>query len=582
MEEPSYLIQKYSKEKIYNPYRCPDCYKMLRIKIFIEGNIIKYYCQCKRDWYISYKIDKSTSLIKPRKFDQIFNLKCSKCNQFNNLEYKFMLKCLTCNKLFCNRKSCNKNHIHKTKNIIFYDITCDIHSKDFIAYCKTCDRDICDLCIINEKKINHEIIYYKDIMPPKEKIIEKYNYFNKISDYFVTQFKGERRKTNVRMIYFFHIREILRNCYINFSRYSKINKFNFALISNILENSDFITDPDNPKLILDYKYAPTWFIYSSKYFFSFLEDNYNTKINLLKNINNNNNNEYAFIKKIYCSFPKKKYFLIQTSTLNLYDALTFRHIYDLGNYQIDNAYNFEDERLICQSQKKNSFLFVEMYKKEKNEVKHRKFKIKYEGVYLLKNSFLIRENDKFYIYDYQGKIKLSFIISNIENKYINKDMICISDYIIYFEKWPYNEIYLYQISTKKKDKLDFRFSINSINKLDEKNIILKTDDYQCPKSRIIYIINVPLKQIVNKYAWSSKYNFEIISEYIIISKKPLKNEKIFINALSSKINKKLYNLDSNAYLGSEAIKHNEVKTIILNKYILFYNEQKIIAIYRFK
>ena len=346
MEEPSFLITKYSKEKIYNPYRCPDCYKMLRIKIFIEGNIIKYNCQCKRDWYISYKIDKSTSLIKPRKFDQIFNLKCSKCNQFNSLEYKFMLKCLTCNKLFCNRNNCNKNHIHKTKNIIFYDITCDIHSKDFMAYCKTCDRDICDLCIINEKKINHDIIYYKDIIPPKQKIVEKYNYFNKISDYFVTQFKEERRKTNVRMIYFFHIREILRNCYINFWRYSKINKFNFALISNILENSDFITNPENPKMILDYKYAPTWFINSSKYFFSFLEDNNNTKINLLKNINNDNNNEYAFIKKIYCSFPKKKYFLIQTSTLNLYDALTFRHIYDLGDYQIDNGYNFEDERLI--------------------------------------------------------------------------------------------------------------------------------------------------------------------------------------------------------------------------------------------
>ena len=581
MEEPNYLISKYNKEKIYNPYRCPDCYKMLRIKIFIEGNIIKYNCQCKRDWYISYKIDKSTSLIKPRKFDQIFHLKCSNCNQYNNLEYKFMLKCLTCNKLFCNRKSCNKKHIHETKNIIYYDITCDIHSKDFIAYCKTCDKDLCDLCIINEKNISHDIIYYKDIMPPKEKFIEKFNYFNKISDYFVTQFKGEKRKTNVRMIYFFHIREILRNCYINFSRYSKINKFNFALISNILENSDFITDAENPKLILDYKYAPTWFINSSKYFFSFLEDNKNTKMILLKNINNNNNNEYDFIKKIYCSFPKKKYFIIQTSTLNLYDALTFKHIYDLGNYQIDNACNFEDERLICETKKKNSFLFVEMYKKEKNEVKYRTFKFSYDRINLLKDSILILKNDKFYINDYQGKIKSSFMIPNIQTK--NKDIICISDYIIYFiNQSIYNDICLYQISTKKKDMLHFMYPIYSINKLDEKNIILKTDGYHGLKSRNIYVINVPHKQMVNKYTWHSNYNFEIISEYIILSKKTLFDEIIFIKALSSKISKKLYNIDSNAYLGSEAKKHNEVKTIILNKYILFYNEQKIIAIYRFK
>ena len=81
-----------------------------------------------------------------------------------------------------------------------------------MAYCKTCDKDLCGLCIMHEKIINHDIIYYKDIMPQKEKFIEKYNYFNKFSDLFVTQFESCRRKTNDCLIYFFHLREILRNC----------------------------------------------------------------------------------------------------------------------------------------------------------------------------------------------------------------------------------------------------------------------------------------------------------------------------------------------------------------------------------
>ena len=182
---------------------------------------------------------------------------------------------------------------------------------------------------MDEEIINHDIIYYKDIMPQKGKFIEKYNYFNKFSDLFITQLEGYSRKTNVRLIYFFHLREILRNCYINFSRYSKINKFNFALISNILENSDFITDSNNPKLILDIERAPTCIINSSKYFFTFLENKNDTKHNFLKNINN-----LYFIKHIYSSFPNNKYFIVQISILNLYDSKTFELIYKIGDYQM--------------------------------------------------------------------------------------------------------------------------------------------------------------------------------------------------------------------------------------------------------
>ena len=584
MEESGYLLPKYNKEKIYNPYRCPNCYKILRIKIFNEDNIIKYTCQCKKDWYISYKIDESTTIIKPRKFDHIFNLNCSECNQHTNLEFKYMSKCLSCKKLFCNRKKCKEKHVHNTaKNLIYYDITCAIHSKEFIVYCKTCDKDLCELCIINEKKMNntnHDIIYYKDIMPPKDKYIEKYNNFNKVSEFAVTQFKGVPRKTNVRLIYFFHLREIIRNCFINFSRYSKINKFNFALISNILENSDFITSPSNAKIILDYKYAPTCFLNSSKYFFSFLEDKINEKINLLRNVNNNyKNDENSFVKHIYSSFPNKTLFIIQTSKLYLYDSQTFEQIYIIGNYQIDNPYNFEDNLLICNSTKrKNSFRLIEMNKKEKYEIQVHLFNKDYDKIYLFKKSFIIRLKNKLFIYDKNFEINKTLdLLSNNQSNV--KEITCVSDCIVYFKN---NELILYEVSTKKNDTINFLFGYMrslSIDKLDNKHIILKCENFSFT---LYYVVNVPLKQIVNKYCFGLRYESKIVNEYIILSKKN-SDEILFMNPVTSKIKKKFYNIESNSYLhGKKKETKKETKIIILNIYIIFYVENKIISIFRFK
>jgi hypothetical protein len=584
MEEPGYLLPKYKKEKIYNLYRCPDCYKILRIKILIEGNIIKYSCQCKRDWYISYNIDKREDLLKPRKLDCIFNLKCSYCNQYANLEFKYMSKCLTCKKLICRRKGCKERHSHTTtKNIIYYDITCAKHSKEFLAYCKICDKDLCELCIMDEKIINHDIIYYKDIMPQKDKFIEKYNYFNKFSDLFVTQFKGVSRKTNVRLIYFFHLREILRNCYINFSRYSKINKFNFALISNILENSDFITDSNNPKLILDYKIAPTCIINSSKYFFTFLENKNDTKHNFLKNINNHQNKECNWIKHIYSSFPKNKYFIIQTSILNLYDSKTFELIYKIGDYQIDNVYNFEDERIICNLLKdKSSFLFIKINEKGKNDIKTSIIKCKYDKVYLLKDSFLINKGRKYFIYNDKGKHEFINLYQINVNDII--DLVCVEDCIIYFHEYNSGIIFFYETKTGKMNELDCnsKYRFKSINKLDKKHIIAKTLSHAKINSEY-FVINVPLMQIVNKFElkilqkWK---NIEIMNEYIIFDNKK-NDEKIFINALTLKKKKQLYNLRLYPHCDIFNSVREEIKMIILNKYVALYYKENIVAIYRF-
>ena len=138
-------------------------------------------------------------------------------------KYKYLKKCSICNKLFCLKKTCEHNHSNNfLYNLNLLDVTCLKHSKDFIAYCKTCDKDVCGICLKEEK--SHQILYYKNILPKKDEFINKYNIINKFSENFVSSFKGVKRVHNDTLTYFFHFREIIRTIFFNFSRFSKFNK----------------------------------------------------------------------------------------------------------------------------------------------------------------------------------------------------------------------------------------------------------------------------------------------------------------------------------------------------------------------
>ena len=368
MSKNFYELPKYKKEKLYFPYRCTNCYKILRIKIFGEDSIIKYNCQCKNEWFISFKItdppDLKKVIKKPKNIDSIFKLRCSNCDIIPNKDYKYLNKCLICKKLVCKKESCQLCHSHELvneekdltslKNLNTLDVICNEHSKEFIAYCKICDKDLCEICTLNEK--NHELLYYKDILPQKDEFIKKYNDLNKFSNIFVTLFKGVRRKTNMRLIYFFHYREILRNIFFNFSRFSKYNKFNFALISNVLENCNFKI-LDSEKIIKDYNLSPTCFLNSSKYFFDFLENKNNTKINFFKNKTKRK------ILYFYISSPKNKYFIIGVDNIygnemQLYNSETFFLLEKMIFPSIINKYIFEDNLLICNFIKKPTKIYI--------------------------------------------------------------------------------------------------------------------------------------------------------------------------------------------------------------------------------
>ena len=313
MEDNFYIPKKnkYNIEKIYNPYRCTNCYKILRIKIFGENSIIKYNCQCKNEWIISYIIptfENGQNCKKPKKLDSHLILKCSNCNWPQNNIYKIFLKCMKCKKNIWTRKKCLNCHIHDEKNKKYnlqnlnnLDYTCDIHFKKFIGYCKNCDKDICQDCLLEEN--NHDIIYYKDIIPNEKEFIEKYNNFNKFTESFIKLFKDDIKKTNYKIIYFFHFREIIRNIFINYYRYSKKKLYNFALISNIIENSDFAKLNDEKNHFLREKLksdlSPISFLNSSKYIFNFLDNINNSQLNFHRWKN------CIEIEYCYASYPKK-------------------------------------------------------------------------------------------------------------------------------------------------------------------------------------------------------------------------------------------------------------------------------------
>ena len=90
----------------------------------------------------------------------------NKSKTFNNIFYK----CLTCNKNVC--PLCKSSHEEQHK-IIDYDdkyYICEMHNENYISYCEQCNLNLCIQC---EGHKNHKRIFYSDILPKKEQLLNK-------------------------------------------------------------------------------------------------------------------------------------------------------------------------------------------------------------------------------------------------------------------------------------------------------------------------------------------------------------------------------------------------------------------------
>ena len=537
MKDNYYELPKYKKEKIYLPYRCPDCYKILRLKIFHGEDMIKYNCQCKKEWYISFNVE--TCYKKPKKLDSFFKLRCSNCGILPNKDNKFLKKCSICNKIFCLKKSCEHNHYNnKLYNLNILDVTCIKHSKDFIAYCKTCDKDLCEICVKEEK--DHSILYYKDILPKKEEFMNKYNIINKFSENFASSFKGVKRICNYELIYFFHFREIIRTIFFNLSRFSRYNKFNFSLISNFLENSDFtVLDDFNPKKdIIKYKNSPTSFMKSSKYYFDFLENKNNVKFNFFKEKKIQHLYKVFFF---YVSSPNKKYFLIGETNLekyenfqiyekkiktSIYNSKTFLPIFRKDDsLVVKDKYAFEDNRLICIFSNDPKTLNIFNINND-NDVKIEKFDFNetFTNIQLLKDSFLIQNKNIVKIFQDKGT---NMVLDTIKIEPTNKSLGKLFGYgedFIYetIDNNGYNYVFLYKRKEKHKICLMKKYGkFSSITRIDENNLLIEYNP------NAFYLYDLENLQIVNSYEFDPKLNeIYITDNYFIIMVKNKKNKQI--------------------------------------------------------
>ena len=215
------------------------------------------------------------------------------------------------------------------------------------------------------------------------------------------------------------------------------NKYNFALISNVLENSDYITynEKESPQLILNYKTAPTCFLNSSKYILTFLNNN----------ISDNKKELYHYCRNlhIFSSFPKGKYLMIGKGNLCpgaydliIYETKKFELIYRvfgyLKGYYLGDKYNFEDEKLLCPSDSNNSILVLNINSKT-NKVEENiiTFPIKYDNIYLIDEYILCKKNSRFEIYQKTKKID-EIILDNPKGGFC--DFCCVDHCIVYHDK----------------------------------------------------------------------------------------------------------------------------------------------------
>ena len=109
--------------------------------------------------------------LKTQKVD-LSKINCDKCqsqNKSDSYNNRFF-KCCSCNQLLC--PLCKNSH-DKSHPVINYDdkcFICENHGKYYTKYCNQCKINICVLCEIDHK--SHNMIYYNDIKPNKEIVVD--------------------------------------------------------------------------------------------------------------------------------------------------------------------------------------------------------------------------------------------------------------------------------------------------------------------------------------------------------------------------------------------------------------------------
>ena len=143
---------------------CPKCFESINIKI---QNYKIFLSNCKNEHKIKELTFKNFEKTQNIDLKSIICNICNKKNKFNTNNNEFY-KCTECNKNICPK--CKSIH-EKTHKVINYDnfySICRTHLESYNSYCKNCRTNLCLKC--EKDHINHEIIYFGDILPNPDEI----------------------------------------------------------------------------------------------------------------------------------------------------------------------------------------------------------------------------------------------------------------------------------------------------------------------------------------------------------------------------------------------------------------------------
>ena len=149
-------------------FTCPICSELLNITLNPLQFDLSYKCANNHsEKNIPFEIFYSKNYI-----TEIQKTTCKECNKdiTDICFYHSNDGIILCQK--CASKIAKKYNHRKfilTKQIINH---CNQHNKNFSKYCKTCKKDLCELCINDKKNVhlNHIIETYENIFPKKEEI----------------------------------------------------------------------------------------------------------------------------------------------------------------------------------------------------------------------------------------------------------------------------------------------------------------------------------------------------------------------------------------------------------------------------
>ena len=152
---------------------CPECSSSIRLKV-LDYKINLF--DCKNRHNINNILLKDYEKTQNIDISKIICNKCkikNKANCFNNEFYK----CCSCGMNLC--PLCKSIH-DKSHKIINYDkknYICYKHLEYFTKYCNQCNLNLCLQCEIEHR--NHNSIYYGDILPNKNEIMNNLNSLKK-------------------------------------------------------------------------------------------------------------------------------------------------------------------------------------------------------------------------------------------------------------------------------------------------------------------------------------------------------------------------------------------------------------------